>query len=145
MQSDFYIVNKRVLPDYFAKVVEARELLRSGKAHDVTDAARMVGISRSTLYKYKNDVFIPDEGDIGKKAVISMLLHHEPGILSKVLNILAARGANIITISQSPPIGGRASVMISMDISTLQCGIGELLEELSAIEQVEKPTLIDIA
>jgi len=145
MNDDFYIVNKRALPDYFSKVVEARELLRSGKARDVSEAVKRVGISRSTFYKYKNDVFVPDEGDAGKKAVFSMLLKHEPGTLSRVLNILAERGANIITISQNPPIGGRASVVVSMDISTLQCSVNGLLEELGGVPHVERPTLIDIA
>ena len=145
MDHDYYIVNRRVLPDYFSKVVEARELVRSGRARDVTEAVKQVGISRSTYYKYKSDVFIPDEGELGKKAVISMLLHHEPGILSKVLSVLADRGANIITINQNPPIGGRASVIISMDVSSLLCGIGELIDDLSGIPQVEQPRLMDIA
>ena len=145
MDHDYYIINKRVLPECFAKVVEARELVRSGRARDVSEAVKQVGISRSTNYKYKGDVFIPDEGELGKKAVISMLLHHQPGILSKVLGLLADRGANIITINQNPPIGGRASVIISMDVTSLLCGVHELIDELSAIPQVEQPRLMDIA
>lgn len=145
MNSDYLIVKKSVLPDYFEKVVEARSLIRSDKAADVTEAVKMVGISRSTYYKYKSDVFLPDEGDLGKKAVFSMLLHHEPGILSRVLSLLADRSANIITITQNPPISGRASVIISVDISGMQCGVSELLEALSQLPQVEQPRLIDIA
>ena len=73
MASEFYIVNKRILPDYFEKVIEARELIRSGRARDVSQAVKMVGISRSTYYKYKDDVFLPSEDENTKKAVFSMI------------------------------------------------------------------------
>ncbi len=112
MNNDFYIVSSRILPDYFGKVIEARELIRSGKARDVSQAVKMVGISRSTYYKYKDDVFLPSEGDNGKKAVFSMILHHRPGILEQVLSILAENGVNILTITQNPPIQDRASVVV---------------------------------
>ena len=48
MDYDFFIVSKSVLPDCFEKVIQARELLRSGKTRDVSEAARIAGISRST-------------------------------------------------------------------------------------------------
>ncbi len=145
MSSEYYIVNSRILPDYFGKVIEARELVRSGKARDVSQAVKMVGISRSTYYKYKDDVFLPSEGDNGKKAVFSMILHHRPGILEKALGILAENGANILTISQNPPIQDRASVVVSLDISELTCEVSTLLEQLSKQPGVENPRLIDIA
>jgi chorismate mutase len=145
MNNDFYIVSSRILPDYFGKVIEARELIRSGKARDVSQAVKMVGISRSTYYKYKDDVFLPSEGDNGKKAVFSMILHHRPGILEQVLSILAENGVNILTITQNPPIQDRASVVVSMDISELSCGVSDLLVMLEANPGVENPRLIDMA
>ena len=39
------------------KVVEAKRLLDSGKAASVQEAAENVGISRSSFYKYKDDIF----------------------------------------------------------------------------------------
>lgn len=145
MTSEYYIVNKRILPDYFEKVIEARELVRSGKAKDVSEAVKIVGISRSTYYKYKNDVFLPAEGDLGKKAVFSMILHHERGVLSKVLMRLADVGGSVLTITQNPPISNRASVVVSMDISSLNCSVSALLDTLSEMPGVEQPRLIDIA
>ena len=145
MKGEYFIVNKSVLPDYFEKVVEARELLRSGSVKEISEAVRMVGISRSTYYKYKDHIFLPDQGDLGKNAVFSMILSHEKGILGRVLNKLSDYGANILTISQNPPIGGRASVVVSMDISSLSVDISTLIDELSALPGVESPSLIDIA
>ena len=54
MLEHYLIVHKSVLPDYFEKVVEARRLIESGKAPDVSSAVKMAGISRSTFYKYKD-------------------------------------------------------------------------------------------
>ena len=144
MKSDYLIVHKKVLPDYFEKVVAARELLRRGKIREVSEAARTVGISRSTYYKYKDYVFMPSEGNACKKAVISLILSHEKGILSRVLNMMSALGANILTIMQNPPIGDRASVVISMDITGLETSVNGVLEALHSADGVEKAGLIDI-
>ena len=144
MQSDYLIVHKKVLPDYFEKVVEARELLRRGAIREVSEAVRKVGISRSTYYKYKDYVFMPSEGSVGKKVVISLILSHEKGILSNVLNLLSSLGANILTIMQNPPIGDRASVVLSMDITGLEKSVNHMLETLLTANGVEKAGFLDI-
>ena len=144
MDNEYLIISKNVLPDYFEKVVLARELLRTGAVREISEAVRIVGISRSTYYKYKDSVFEPSQGDMGKKAVFSMILNHEKGVLGRVLNFLSERGANIVTISQNPPIGGRASVVISIDISGLTCDVSALMMDLSGISGVDNPFLIDI-
>ena len=110
MKSDFLIVHKKILPVYYEKVLEARQMVESGAARDVSAAVRAVGISRSTYYKYKDFIYSPDSGDVGRKAVISMQLSHEIGVLSTALNRLSEMGVNVLTISQSLPIRDAASV-----------------------------------
>ena len=56
MDSRYLIVDKKILPEYFEKVVEASRLLAEGEAPDISEAVRKVGISRSTYYKYKDYV-----------------------------------------------------------------------------------------
>ena len=87
---------------------------------------------------------MPSEGNACKKAVISLILSHEKGILSRVLNMLSALGANILTIMQNPPIGDRASVIISMDITGLETSVNGVLETLLTAEGVDKAGLLDI-
>ena len=145
MKSEYYVVKSSALPDYFGKVLEAKELLRSGEVREISEAVRRVGISRSTFYKYKDCVYRPSEGDMGKKAVISMILRHEPGLLGRVLSFLGDRGANILTITQNPPIASRASVVISIDVSSMKAGPDELITALEELDGVEYPRLIDIA
>ena len=52
----YYIVSAEALPEVFVKVAEARRMLQVGEAATVGEAARMVGISRSAFYKYKDAV-----------------------------------------------------------------------------------------
>ena len=137
MLKDYLIVEKSALPDYFLKVVEARRLLESGACQQVSGACEQVGISRSTYYKYKDKVIEPTRLTVGRKAVLMLMLDHESGVLSKVLNRLTGFAVNILTITQSLPIHDRASVTISMDISELSDTLDAMLEALSQVPGVE--------
>ncbi|MBQ4157448.1 MAG: ACT domain-containing protein [Clostridia bacterium] len=138
----YFIVDKRILPDYFEKVVKTRKLLDSGAVKEVSAAVRMTGISRSTYYKYKDFIFEPDETASGRKAVFLLLLSHETGVLSSVLSAISSLGANILTITQSPPINEKASVTLSADIGNIVCDAGEIALKLLSIQGVEQAKLI---
>ena len=56
-EDKFYIVNEKSLPEIFKKVIEVKENIELGNAKDISEAIKLVGISRSTYYKYKDDVF----------------------------------------------------------------------------------------
>lgn len=144
MLKDYLIVEKSALPDYFLKVVEARRLLESGVCQQVSGACEQVGISRSTYYKYKDKVIEPTRLTVGRKAVLMLMLDHESGVLSKVLNRLTGFAVNILTITQSLPIHDRASVTISMDISELSDTLDAMLEALSRVAGVESLRLVAV-
>ena len=57
MQENYFVIDKRVLPDVYEKVVKAKKLLREGKVKEVTEATKIAGVSRSVYYKYKDFVF----------------------------------------------------------------------------------------
>ena len=144
MKSDYLIVHKKILPPYYEKVLEARRLLESGVERDVSAAVRKVGISRSTYYKYKDYIYSPGSGDAGRKAVISMLLSHEVGVLSTALNKLSNLGASVLTISQSMPIRDIASVVMTLDVAQVEASVEIVTETLSAISGVENVYLLAI-
>ena len=52
----YYIVKERALPEVLLKVVEAKRLIDSEKAMTVQEATDATGISRSSFYKYKDDI-----------------------------------------------------------------------------------------
>ncbi|HAS74863.1 MAG TPA: ACT domain-containing protein [Clostridiales bacterium UBA8960] len=140
-QGKFLMIHMDVLPEVFIKVVEAKELIRTGEVESVADAVKQVGISRSTFYKYNEYVFTLADGFQGKKATISMTLDHHSGILSKLLEIIANNKGNILTISQSTPIDKRANVTITLDISEMSTTFSLLTQELKSVEGVYKFTL----
>jgi len=144
MLNDFLIIDKRILPDYFQKVVEARALLEQGKVREVSQAVKKVGISRSTYYKYKDYVLSPSDVTIGRKAVLSMLLSHEIGVLSTALNELSSMGVNVLTISQSLPVRDSASVIMTLDVARMEIAIEEAISRLSGISGVENAYLVAI-
>lgn len=144
MLGNFLIVNKEILPDYYEKVVEARNMINEGSVKGVSEAVKLVGISRSTYYKYKDYIFAPSENATGRKAVISLMLNHEKGILSEVLNLLSAINANILTITQSIPINKKASVVLSLDVTEMKESIEEMIVDLNKTNGVNQARLIAI-
>lgn len=54
----YYVVRERAVPEVLLKVVEAKRLLESKRVATVQEAAERTGISRSSFYKYKDDIFL---------------------------------------------------------------------------------------
>ena len=144
MLSNYLIVHKSILPEYYEKVLACRRLMESGKVREVSQAVRQVGISRSTYYKYKDFIFEPSDLTGSRKAVYSMMLDHEPGVLSGLLALLSEIGASVLTITQSLPIRGKASVTISLDLSDMKGNMSELVDALSDTPGVEHVRLLAI-
>ncbi len=140
----FLLIHIDVLPDVFLKVIEAKDLIKEGKAVSVSEATKLVGISRSTFYKYNEYVFTLADGVLGKKATIQLKLDHQSGILSKVLDHIAHHNGNIMTISQSSPIDQKANVTVTIDISQISTSFTTLTNELKNIDGVFKLTLLAI-
>lgn len=89
----YYIVSAEALPEVFVKVAEARRMLQVGEAATVGEAARMVGISRSAFYKYKDAVQPFQDMKAGHIITFYALLKDNPGVLSNFLSIFANSGA----------------------------------------------------
>jgi len=144
MLNKYLIVSKKILPDVYEKVIDARNLINDGNVKGISEAVKKVGISRSTYYKYKDYVFSPSENSIGRKAVLSMMLRHEKGVLSNALNYMSSEKVNILTINQSIPINGKASVNVSLDISDISKSIDDIIAEMKKIKGVITVKLLSI-
>jgi len=136
----YYVVRGKAVPEVLLKVVEAKRLLESEKAETVQEAALAVGISRSSFYKYKDDIFEFHENAKGTTVTLTCQMEDKPGILSDVLKLVARYGANILTIHQSIPIGGIASLTLSIQIlETTEdvSGMLELMEKAPGVHHVK--------
>ena len=138
MNSDFYLVRKRAVPETLLKVVEVNRLLSAGKVKTIQEAVDRVGISRSSYYKFKNDIEEFNSSMAGMTLTLSMEISDETGILSDILREIADFGANILTIHQSIPIGGMASVSISMQVLKSSENVSGLLENLERLSGIRK-------
>lgn len=130
----YYVVTERAVPEVLQKVVEAKKLLDSGRVLTVQEAAEQTGISRSPFYKYKDDIFPFHEQAKGKTITFIIQMDDEPGILSNVLKSVAEFHGNILTIHQSIPISGVATLTLSVDILP---GAGDAEAMVENIEQTE--------
>ena len=131
-KTKYFVLKQKAVPEVLLKVVEAKRLLDSGKAVSVQEAAENVGISRSSFYKYKDDIF-PFHDNAKRKTITMVIqLDDEPGLLSVVLRIVADYHANILTIHQSIPVNGIASLTLSVDVLN---ETGDISQMVDTIEQ----------
>jgi chorismate mutase len=136
MQTKYYIVAASALPEIFVKVAEAKRMMQTGEADTVGEATRLVGISRSAFYKYKDSVQPFNDMKTGHIITFYAMLKDNPGVLSNVLSIFAGSGANILTINQSIPTNGCAAVTISAETSDMEISLEELIARAAGLEGV---------
>ena len=144
MLENYLIVHKSILPDYYETVLAVRRKLESGQTRDVSQACREAGVARSGYYKYKDFIFAHSAMEGGRRAVLSMLLDHEAGVLSALLQCISGAGASVLTIDQSLPIHEKASVTIALDLSGMTVTLQKLLDGIGAVPGVEHTRLIAI-
>lgn len=135
-ENKYYVVLKKAVPEVLLKVVEAKKILNSSKHMTVKEATDRTGISRSSFYKYKDDIFPFSESAKGKTITLSIGILDEPGLLSDLLKTVAVYHANILTIHQSIPVNGVASVSLSVEVLKETGNISEMVEEMEAMNGV---------
>lgn len=113
-KTQLIVVDAKILPDVFTKVLEVKKLMATKDEKSFASACKRIGISRSAYYKYKDSVFSYDELFSRKIVNLYLLLSDSPGVLSSVLVFLHSLHANIMTVNQSIPVDGAAAVNISL-------------------------------
>ncbi|MCI8821837.1 MAG: ACT domain-containing protein [Lachnospiraceae bacterium] len=129
-KSRYFVLREKAVPEVLLKVVEAKRLLDSGRVLSVQEAVDQVGISRSSYYKYQNDIFPFHDETRGKTVTFVLQMEDEPGLLSVVLNIVAEFGANILTIHQSIPISGVASLTLSIEVLPTTGDVSAMIQKI---------------
>lgn len=139
---NFVLVRYAMLPEAIQRTMEAKRLLETGSVDTVQEAVDQVGLSRSSFYKYKNSVF-PFSAVVKEKIItISMLLAHRPGVLSGVLAFLAQAGASVLTINQTIPLQGEATVSMSIDTARVNGEHEEVIEQLRKLPGVNRAVIV---
>lgn len=135
-KTKYFVVREKAVPEVLLKVVEAKRLLDTKKVETVQEAADLVGISRSSFYKYKDDIFPFRDNVKGKTLTFVLQMDDEQGLLSDVLNVVAEYHANILTIYQSIPINGVASLTLSVEVLPETGDISNMIETIETKEGI---------
>ena len=138
----YFVVKQKAIPEVLLKVVEAKRLLESEKVLTIQEAVDAVGISRSSFYKYKDDIFPFHDNSQGTTITLTFQMDDEPGILSDVLKIIAEYRANILTIHQSIPINGIASLTLSIQVLQTTGDISRMIEQLEGQTSVHHVNIL---
>ena len=101
-KTKYYVVREKAVSEVLLKVVEAKRILDSEQVTTVQEATEQVGISRSSFYKYKDDIFPFHDQAKGRTVTFILQMDDKPGILSD--------------IHQSIPINGIATLTLSVEI-----------------------------
>jgi len=140
--NEFLIVSRSILPEAILKTAQVKELLAKGDVDTINEAVDRIGLSRSAFYKYKDGVFPFYEASRERIITISLILENTAGVLSHVLNFIAAVKGNVLTINQGIPLQGVANVSISIETAGMADTPENLLIGLAEIVGVRKIEVI---
>lgn len=135
-KSKYFVVKQKAVPEVLLKVVEAKKLLESERAITVQEATDKVGISRSSFYKYKDDIFPFYDNTKGKTITLVVQMDDEQGLLSDLLHVVAVYRGNILTIHQSIPVNGVATLTLSVEIRENTGNVSGMIEELENLNGI---------
>ncbi len=134
------IADLSVLPPVYHKVLLAKELLDSGKAETINEAAEKANVSRSAYYKYKDYVF-PFNHMQGILTLLAVVLDVK-GVLSDIILKTSDAGCNILTINQNVPVNGVANITVTVQTDNMKISTDELIESIENIKGVRKITVL---
>jgi chorismate mutase len=129
-KNKYFVLKQRAVPEVLLKVVEAKRLLECEPGISVQEATDRAGISRSSFYKYKDDIAPFHDEAKGKTVTFVLQMEDAPGLLSMVLNIVAEFRANILTIHQSIPTNGVASLTLSIEVQPTTGDVSAMIDKI---------------
>lgn len=140
----YYVVKDKALPEVLQKVVEVKRLLEMDKTLTVQEASERVGLSRSSFYKYKDDIAPLADNAKGKTVTLVMQMNDEPGLLSELLHVVANFRANILTIHQTIPVNSVATVTLSVAVRPNTGDMAAMVEEIEQLNGVQDVKLLGV-
>lgn len=136
MDSNYYVIKKKAVPEVLLKVVEVKRLLAAERFMTIQEATKKIGLSRSSFYKYKDDIFPFHENEKGQTITLAIQMDDIPGLLAEILQEIAEYKANILTIHQSIPLNRVATLTISVEILSTTGNISDMINEIENNEGV---------
>ena len=133
----YYVLKKKAGPEVLLKVVETKRLLATRRGMTIQEAAEQAGISRSSFYKYKDDIFPFHENEKGQNVTMVIQMEDRPGLMAELLHKVAGYDANILTIHQSIPINGVATLTLSVEVLPTTGNLSDMVDELEEQDGIQ--------
>ena len=139
-QRKLVIADLSVLPPVYHKVLKVKEILESGEAETVNEAAEMADVSRSAYYKYKDYVFPFNQ----MQGILTLLIAviDIKGVLSDMLAFMSDAGCNILTINQNVPVNGVANITVTVQTENMRLSTDRLITGLQCVRGVRKVNIL---
>lgn len=139
-QRKLVIADLSVLPPVYHKVLRVKEILESGGAETVNEAADMADVSRSAYYKYKDYVFPFNQ----MQGILTLLIAalDIKGVLSDMLAFMSDAGCNILTINQNVPVNGVANITVTVQTENMRLSTDRLITGLQCVRGVRKVNIL---
>ena len=134
------IADLSVLPPVYQKVINVKELLESGQAETVNEAAEIADVSRSAYYKYKDYVFPFNQ----MQGILTLLIAvvDMKGVLSDMLGFISEVGCNILTINQNVPVNGVANITVTVQTENMRVSTDRLITGIQKVRGVRRVDIL---
>ena len=143
-KSKYYVVRDKALPEVLQKVAEAKQLLDKNRSMTVQEATERLGLSRSSFYKYKDDIAPFSDNTRGKTVTLVIQMEDEPGLLSDLLHVGSDNRANLLTLQQTIPVNGIATVTLSVEVRDNTGDMSGLVEEIENMTGIQNIKILGV-
>lgn len=131
----YYVVKRKALPEILLEVAKVNQMLENEDL-TIAEATARVGISRSSYYKYKDDIYPLRDNIHGSALTFVMSMEDEPGLLSRASKIIAGYGVNILTIQQTMPVNGVSTLTMTLEFLPSSGDSSDMIAEIEKLQGV---------
>ena len=141
----YYIIREAVLPEAVKKTLAMKKALEENSKLSILEASKRFDLSRSAFYKYKDTIF-PIQ-DVKRQSILSLSIDVDdiPGILGKILSVVNEAKCSVLTIHQTVPINAKATIIISLELSSGDINIEKLNKRIKDLEFVNSIKVIGLS
>ena len=130
----------KALPRVLANVLNAKNLIEN-KNLSVSSATKKVGISRTSYYKYANEIYSFNENVKSGIIKLEIINIDNVGVLSNITKKISHHKFNILEILQNNPVSDMTKINISIIKTNDSCDLSKLVNDLKNIQYIKKVTI----
>ena len=138
MSQEFLIIDKNILPEHFGMIIEIKELINNG--YKISDACKKVGLSRSTFYKYKDNVFLTS-GLTNKKANILVKMK-EKGSFIELLKLLDEMNIQAVNIHKEVLVNVVQEIFLTLSTNNITMDFNDVVKDVRRLISVKEVMLL---